>query len=554
MSTELLIETVAIDRLDGLCEGGLEPDDPRLAPAWALLGKYAELTPFPFLCLDAQTGRLLGKTDEEALAILPEEVRRRLPHVHALTSIELPSGIAFHVFPLPPADGRKLVGACYGFTRPGVRPQVVVLGAAEANWSQRRLEEWLSRQAVCGIDAARSLLSLVAQLEAAADREQQWEHERQQLGEQIERTYEEITLLHSLTRNLQISRSPVELARLCLSSMQGMIAAAGNVVSLQDEAGRGHFLTEGAIPFDAEGLERLLLRFERHCWSRPLVKNHIARTALGAEFPGLENFVAVPIAEGSRRFGWIVSCNLEGDREFGTVEASLLNSVATILGTHARNIDLYHERGELVLSFVRSLVQTLEARDAYTRGHSDRVALIGRRLAQELGLSDEEVRDIYTSGLLHDIGKIGVDDQVLRKPGRLSPREYRQIQEHPLIGYRIISGLKDLRNVLPGIRNHHECYDGSGYPDGLRGEEIPLMARILAVADAFDAMNSDRPYRNGLPIEQIDEILHRGAGQQWDARVVEAFLRAKADILQICAEYSPAHGDLLEDAPLGGGI
>jgi HD-GYP domain-containing protein (c-di-GMP phosphodiesterase class II) len=195
-----------------------------------------------------------------------------------------------------------------------------------------------------------------------------------------------------------------------------------------------------------------------------------------------------------------------------------------------------------MLGFVRSFVSTLDAKDPYTRGHSERVALIARRLGKEMGLPEDELRTIHLSGLLHDIGKIGVDDRILRKAGALTDEEFEQIKKHPTIGYNILSGLKNLRPVLPGVRNHHENYDGSGYPDGLAGEEIPLLARVLAVADGYDAMGSDRPYRKGLPVERIDAVFHRGNGEQWDPVVLDAYFRCRDDVRLLCAAYSFENG------------
>jgi HD-GYP domain-containing protein (c-di-GMP phosphodiesterase class II) len=165
-----------------------------------------------------------------------------------------------------------------------------------------------------------------------------------------------------------------------------------------------------------------------------------------------------------------------------------------------------------------------------------------------MGLPDEELKTIHLSGLLHDIGKIGVDDQVLRKPGALTDEEFEQIKKHPMIGYNILSGLKNLAHVLPGVRNHHENFDGSGYPDKLAGEDIPLLARVLAVADAYDAMSSDRPYRKGMPAEKIDDIFRRGADRQWDARVLDAFFRCRDDVRLLCAAYSLETGCAVGDA------
>jgi hypothetical protein len=330
--------------------------------------------------------------------------------------------------------------------------------------------------------------------------------------------------------------------------MHFLIKSSGNMVWIHEKNSSPHFLVRGELPIDEVALARLIARFEDHDWSRPIVKNRIDGTLLGADFPGLRNLVMVPIAEGCNRSGWILSCNMLDGREFGTVEASLLNSVATILGTHVRNIELYEQHNELLLSFVRSLVSTLDAKDPYTRGHSERVALIARRLGEEFSLPEEDLHDIYLSGLLHDIGKIGVDDRILQNPGRLSPEEFEKIQRHPMIGYSILQGLRNLCKVLPGVRGHHEMYNGGGYPDGLGGDSIPLMARILAVADSYDAMGSDRPYRDGMPLDRIEEIFKSGAGQQWDPKVIDAYFSVRNDVRRICEEYSPASGNLLAES------
>ncbi|MBW3539413.1 MAG: HD domain-containing protein, partial [Planctomycetes bacterium] len=285
-------------------------------------------------------------------------------------------------------------------------------------------------EAAIGHEVAARAVADPAALEAEID----------ELTRQLEHTWEEITLLHEVARNLQVSRSPAEVATLCLDRMRDVVGAQGSVIWLEEKGGETRFLVDGRLPFDQFGLARLVARFEGERWTRPLVKNHIRGTLLGADFAGLENLVIVPVSDGTKRAGWIVSANLPG-REFGTVEASLLNSLATMLGTHLRNIELYRQHEELIVSFVRSLVHTLDAKDPYTRGHSERVALIARRLGRELGLDDRELHDLYLAGLLHDIGKIGVDDRILQKPGRLTDGEFQCIQEHPLVGYSILQGL-----------------------------------------------------------------------------------------------------------------
>jgi HD-GYP domain-containing protein (c-di-GMP phosphodiesterase class II) len=141
-----------------------------------------------------------------------------------------------------------------------------------------------------------------------------------------------------------------------------------------------------------------------------------------------------------------------------------------------------------------------------------------------LEYDEQRIANIRMAGILHDIGKIGVDDSVLRKPGKLTNEEFEQIKQHPVLGYEILKGIRRFRGILPGVRNHHESWDGSGYPDQMVGEEIPRDAQILAVADAFDAMTSDRPYRAGMSIERVINIFRDGRGKQWAPDVVDVLL------------------------------
>jgi HD-GYP domain-containing protein (c-di-GMP phosphodiesterase class II) len=158
-------------------------------------------------------------------------------------------------------------------------------------------------------------------------------------------------------------------------------------------------------------------------------------------------------------------------------------------------------------------------------------------LATELGQPEDACDRLYLSGLLHDVGKIGVSDAILNKPGRLTEEEFDEIKKHPDKGWSILQELHQLAYVLPGVLFHHERYDGRGYPDGLARDEIPLDGRILAVADAYDAMTSDRSYRKGMPQEKAEQILREGAGEQWDPDVIDAMFRAMDDVTWIRDTY-----------------
>ena len=189
---------------------------------------------------------------------------------------------------------------------------------------------------------------------------------------------------------------------------------------------------------------------------------------------------------------------------------------------------------ELFLEGVQTLAHALEAKDPYTKGHSARVAAYSGRIAGVLGLSEGDVQLIELGAELHDVGKIGVRESVLHKPGPLTPEEYEHIMQHPVIGARILAPLlKHAPSVLDIVRSHHERVDGSGVPDGLRGEAISLQARIVAVADGFDAMTTGRPYRPPRPVATALEEVRRGASTQWDEKVVDAFLVMCRDLAQL---------------------
>jgi diguanylate cyclase (GGDEF)-like protein len=177
------------------------------------------------------------------------------------------------------------------------------------------------------------------------------------------------------------------------------------------------------------------------------------------------------------------------------------------------------------LATIQALAAAVDAKDSYTRGHSRRVAEYASSLAKYIGVSQAEQELIYTTGTLHDVGKIGVPDSILNKPGRLTDDERIIMETHPALGEVIVRKAPALAAALPGVRHHHERWDGKGYPDGLSGEEIPRLARFLAVADTFDAMTSDRPYRKGLPHEVALGEISKGAGTQFDPELAEAFVR-----------------------------
>ena len=183
------------------------------------------------------------------------------------------------------------------------------------------------------------------------------------------------------------------------------------------------------------------------------------------------------------------------------------------------------ENRELFLGTVKSLAAAIDGKDPYTRGHSERVSRISVAIAQRLGISDDECEKIRISALLHDVGKIAIDDKILKKPAALTDEEYEIMKQHPQKGYKIMSQIPAMKEFLPGMYMHHEMVNGQGYPQGLKGDEIPLMGKIVAVADTFDAMTTDRPYQQAMKFEDAVARIESFVGTRYDPDVVAAFVR-----------------------------
>jgi len=207
---------------------------------------------------------------------------------------------------------------------------------------------------------------------------------------------------------------------------------------------------------------------------------------------------------------------------YAQVDRGLVSLITLQVAAALRTVLLIAEL-DSAEAIVASMARAVDAKDPYTRGHSDRVTAYALALAAAAALPPYLREIIGRAGPLHDVGKIGVPDHVLAKPGRLDDDEFALIKQHPVIGDEICRPLRALRRLRPAVRHHHERYDGGGYPDGLVGEEIPLEARVLAIADTYDAMTSDRPYRSGMPPAQALAILSQNAGPQWDPHLTRIF-------------------------------
>ncbi|MBU0495069.1 MAG: response regulator [Chloroflexi bacterium] len=249
------------------------------------------------------------------------------------------------------------------------------------------------------------------------------------------------------------------------------------------------------------------------------------------------SFTSAPLLRGENAFG-LLSCASIRPSAFDENSVRMLSTLASTIAIALQNAAAYQNLKVFNLQVIASLTTALEARDPYTRGHSERVSRFAVAIAHELGLSDQEIELLRTAGLLHDIGKVRVSDLILNKPGPLTEQEWERMKQHPVVGARIVEDVTSLRDIAPAIRFHHEDFDGRGYPEGLSGRNIPILARVLAVADSFEAMTANRAYRQGFALDKALTILNAGRGQQWDPHVVDIWYRV--------VEQSP---DLLDFQP-----
>src|SRR5438132_11370864 len=217
---------------------------------------------------------------------------------------------------------------------------------------------------------------------------------------------------------------------------------------------------------------------------------------------------------------------LKTHNEIGELAENFNSMSAAIEGAIEGLKKAAHENNLLFINSVRMLAAAIDAKDPYTRGHSERVARYSMAIGKNLELPEKDMRDLRISALLHDVGKIGIDDRILRKPGALSDDEFEVMKQHPAKGAAIMSGVAQLIEIIPGMKYHHEKWSGGGYPDGLQGEQIPMQARIVAIADTFDAMTTNRPYQKAMELAYVVEKIKSFAGTRFDPRVVDAFVQA----------------------------
>jgi HD-GYP domain-containing protein (c-di-GMP phosphodiesterase class II) len=380
------------------------------------------------------------------------------------------------------------------------------------------------------------------------------------VGTELAQTYEELVLLHKLSTNMRVTEQDANFLQMACDSLTEIIAVEGIALLLEKNVENEQQLAVAA----GSGLIDLNEQMAAILYSRMAEEISKGKEALldsevdspfKYDWPeSIRNVMAVPLCgkdktestlgektqDGARIIGMMVAVNRIGKQDFDSIDVKLFNSVASSCAVFIENGRLFRDLKDLFIGSLKALTNSIDAKDQYTRGHSERVAFISRWIAERLSekepLKEEQLHRIYLAGLLHDIGKIGISEAVLCKQGKLTDEEFECIRKHPSIGAGILREIKQMRDIVPGVLCHHERLDGKGYPNGLVGEQVPLIGRIVGLADSFDAMTSKRTYRDARNIEQALAEVEKGLGTQFDEKIGRIFLDSDVyrlwDILQ----------------------
>ena len=366
------------------------------------------------------------------------------------------------------------------------------------------------------------------------------------VGRELGESYEEINLLYSITRNMTEVDCPERFLQVTCEELRQQLPYTW-VVALVEGTGATsevpeHVAMAGVPPHVAKDLVRFGTRLVRSAApDRPIVFGPDDPGGLGQGCAA----IAQPILRGGQVIGLLMAaCKEADDPDASSVDMKLMSAAASHIEIFLENAGLYEDLNAMFLGTLESLTASIDAKDRYTCGHSRRVAMLSRQLAEACGCDAHLLNRVHIAGLVHDVGKIGVPERVLVKPGRLDEHEVDWIRRHPEMGHRILRDIPNFEDVLEGVLYHHERWDGTGYPCSLAGEDIPRVARMIALADAFDAMMSSRTYRRGMARSQVLAELEACSGSQFDPDLVPVFLALDFTAYdRLVEEHTVAEGD-----------
>ncbi|MFC1822194.1 HD domain-containing phosphohydrolase [Thermodesulfobacteriota bacterium] len=484
-----------------------------IAPFEDFLTSLSQICPVGFEVRNSK-GFLFSSMGKEPDTLLNQTAETLANRVFSQTSVErAPCGDRLTLLGVPLSDGEKTVGSLIAYLPAIGDSQSLKPTAISQEPSNGDMESFLVRLA----ELIEDKISTHGEVE--------------EMAEELTQSFEDLNLFSRIAtqiKSLKFSGSMLkeligdlletmraDLAFAVMPERRGYDVMVCNSNTCPEGFDHGAFIDRilKAVPQDEPSLKEKYF----------IVNDSLLKQGFEELHPAPYRFLSVKMELNNENYGWLGLISFNMAEIFRQSELRLLTSMAEQIAVVIANTDLYHDLEQFVINVVRSLVHTIEAKDYYTRGHSERVNRYAMMMAERLDLGEKQRNTLHWASILHDIGKIGIPESILNKPDRLNDEEYDLIKEHPQKGSEIIKPIDQLCDALPVILHHHERYDGGGYPDGLKGKEIPLLARIISVADTFDAITSTRAYRKAGSPEKALNIMDEVAGSQLDAEFVGLF-------------------------------
>lgn len=355
------------------------------------------------------------------------------------------------------------------------------------------------------------------------------EYEKRALGQETLAKYRELVLLYDITEKLAASLDPQEVAKLIIFEANRLIKADKvSLMLINEDTG----LLEVIAGLGEEAKTKMTLKVGEGIAGYIALSGKaeiLNDTSVDPRFlkgtRKVSSMMCAPLRIKDNVIG-VINLSSEEPANYTAEDLKLLSALTLQAAAAIENARLYDNLKDSFLTAVYTLAETIEKRDPYTGGHTKRVMEYSLAIGEVFGLSDQEMERLKLAAVLHDVGKIGVRDNILLKEGKLDDGEFNEMKRHTVYGEEVLKYIKYFKDIIPGVKFHHERYDGSGYPEGLIGEQIDVIARIIAVGDAFDAMTSDRPYRKALSKDAACTEIEKNIGSQFDPEVVRAFLKA----------------------------
>ncbi|GBF33089.1 HD-GYP domain [Desulfocucumis palustris] len=354
------------------------------------------------------------------------------------------------------------------------------------------------------------------------------ELEKRSLARETLEKYKEISVIYDITEKLAASLDPKQVSQLIVGEAKRLIQADNiSVMVIDEDTGLYSILAASGTEYHpkigfqpGKGIAGSIIASGKG----EIVNDVISDPRYIRGTIKISSMMCAPLKIKDRVIG-AINVSSAQPLNYTAEDLKILSALALQSAAAIENARLYDRLKDTFLTAVYTLAETIEKRDPYTGGHTKRVMQYSLAIGKELGLADGDMERLRLAAILHDVGKIGIRDNILLKSSKLTLEEFSLIKMHTIYGQQVLKHIKYFKDIIPGVMYHHERFDGKGYPEGLRGEEIDIIARIIAVADSYDAMTTDRPYRKGLCHEAAVEELKRCSGSQWDSDVVEAFLR-----------------------------